>query len=54
MPLFREKMAPEARLILSGFYTADSQMLMEKAASLGLSLLSQKEDNDWACLVFTT
>ena len=54
MPLFREKMAPGARLILSGFYTADCQLLMEKAASLGLRLLSQKKDNDWACLVFST
>lgn len=54
LPLFREKMAPGGRLILSGFYTADSQMLMEKAASIGLRLLSQKKDNDWACLVFST
>lgn len=54
LPLFREKMAPGGRLILSGFYMADSQMLMEKAASIGLRLLSQKKDNDWACLVFST
>ena len=54
LPLFREKMAPGGRLILSGFYTADSQMLMEKTASIGLRLLSQKKDNDWACLVFST
>ena len=54
LPLFREKIAPGGRLILSGFYTADSQMLMEKAASIGLRLLSQKKDNDWACLVFST
>lgn len=54
LPLFREKMAPGGRLILSGFYTADSQMLMEKAASIGLRFLSQKKDNDWACLVFST
>jgi len=53
MPLLREKMAPGARLILSGFYTDDSQLLIEKAASLGLRLLSQKEDHDWACLVFS-
>lgn len=53
MPLLREKMAQGARLILSGFYTDDSQLLIEKAASLGLRLLSQKEDHDWACLVFS-
>ena len=53
LPSFREKMASGAQLILSGFYTADSALLIEKAASLGLRLLSQKEDQDWACLVFT-
>ena len=53
MPLFREKMAPGARLILSGFYTADIPRLKEKASTLGLTLESQKEYNDWACLVFS-
>ena len=54
LPAFREKMASGAKLILSGFYSADSAMLIEKAASLGLRLLAQKEDHDWACLIFTT
>ena len=53
MPLFREKMAPGAKLILSGFYTADIPLLKEKASTLGLTLESQKEYNDWACLVFS-
>ena len=53
MPMFRKKMAPGARLILSGFYTADSPLLIEMAASLGLTLQKQKEDHDWACLVFS-
>ena len=52
LPLFRQKMAPDAILILSGFYTADSPLLIEKAATLGLTLIQQKADNDWACLVF--
>ena len=52
MPAFRAKMAPGARLILSGFYTADIPLLVEKAATLGLHLEQQKEDHDWACLVF--
>ena len=53
MPAFREKMTPGARLILSGFYTADIPLLTERAASLGLHLTQQKEDHDWACLVFS-
>ena len=52
MPMIHEKMAPGAQLILSGFYTADIPMLTEKARSLGMTLMAQKEDNDWACLVF--
>ena len=52
MPLMHQKMAPGARLILSGFYTADIPMLTEKAQSLGMTLIAQQEDNDWACLVF--
>ena len=52
MPAMREKMAPGARLILSGFYTADASLLIEKAATLGLTLQQQKEENDWACLIF--
>ena len=52
MPAMREKMAPGARLILSGFYTADAPLLIEKAATLGLTLQQQKEQNDWACLIF--
>lgn len=54
LPSFRKKMATRARLILSGFYTADNSLLIEKAVSLGLRLLTQKEDKDWACLIFTT
>ena len=52
MPLFRQKMAPDARLILSGFYTDDIPLLVERAATLGLTLESQKQDNFWACLTF--
>ena len=52
MPLFRQKMAQGATLILSGFYTDDCQQLIEKALSLGLSLTGKKEDHDWASLRF--
>ena len=52
MPMMHAKMAPGARLILSGFYTADIPMLTEKAQRLGMTLMAQKDDNDWACLVF--
>ena len=53
LPTFRSKMADGAQLILSGFYTADSPLLIEKAQSLGLQIVNQKCDNDWACLLFS-
>lgn len=51
MPQFVSKMNGDATLILSGFYTDDCQILIEKAQTLGLSLRQQKEDQQWACLV---
>lgn len=53
MTALQKKMSPGAKLILSGFYTADSPLLIEKAATLGMKLIRQKEDHDWACLVFS-
>jgi ribosomal protein L11 methyltransferase len=53
LPAFREKMSDKAILILSGFYTSDMTMLISKAETLGLSLQKQKEDHDWACLIFS-
>ena len=52
MPAFRSKMKPGSCLILSGFYTEDIPLLVEKAESLGLKLQKTKEDDNWACLVF--
>ena len=51
MPQFVSKMNADATLILSGFYTDDCQILIEKAQTLGLTLQQQKEDQQWACLV---
>ncbi len=53
LPVFRSKMSDNAILILSGFYIEDSEILIEKANSLGLKLYQQKEDQGWACLVFS-
>ena len=53
LPMFCKKMADGAHLILSGFYTADNTLLIEKAEALGLKLQTKKEDHDWSCLVFS-
>ena len=52
MPAMKAKMAPDALLILSGFYTNDIPLLTEKAQSIGLTLMAQEADNEWGCLVF--
>lgn len=52
LPSFCKKMCYGAYLILSGFYTADSDMLINKAQDLGLLFQEKKEDQDWVCLVF--
>ena len=50
MPLFREKMAEGATLILSGFYTEDIPLLESRACEMGLRLTGQLADNNWACI----
>ncbi|MCR4583021.1 MAG: 50S ribosomal protein L11 methyltransferase [Prevotella sp.] len=50
MPAFYEKLKKTGALILSGFYRSDIPLLENKANKLGLQLISQKEDNEWACI----
>ena len=50
MPAFRSKMAEEGTLLLSGFYKEDIPLLTQRAAELGLRIVAQKEENNWACL----
>ena len=51
MPRFISKMHNGSTLILSGFYTTDVQILVDKAKTLGLSLVFRDNDQDWACIV---
>lgn len=50
MPAFREVMASDGTLILSGFYEDDVPLLVEKAESLGLTLEEKKENGEWRLL----
>lgn len=50
MPAFKEVMNIGATLILSGFYTEDVPLLIEKAKELGLEERSRKVDNNW-CMI---
>lgn len=48
---FRQTMKPKAKLILSGFYTDDAQILADKAAQFGLRKIKETESNRWCMLV---
>ena len=45
---FKEVMAPNAKLVLSGFYEQDVSVLLEKAKAQGLSCTKQLSENQWA------
>ncbi len=52
LPAFASAMRGGARLLLSGFYTADCGLLIQKAQSLGLSYTDRTERDGWASLQF--
>lgn len=52
MPAILETKAPEGRLILSGFYEEDADMLVERAAEFGLQEECRKVTNNWTMLSF--
>ena len=54
MEAFHNVMASGASLVLSGFYTEDAPMLLQKAESLGLHEVSRKVDNNWCCLLLNS
>ena len=54
MDAFCSKFSTKATLILSGFYTDDIPLLEQKASTLGLRLVDQRKEGEWACLIFTT
>jgi ribosomal protein L11 methyltransferase len=54
MHQFRDVMAGNSKLILSGFYEEDVPLLLEKAKELGLEEYGRKTDDNWCCLALTT
>lgn len=51
MAAYKDVMAGEATLILSGFYEGDIKPLLDKAAELGLHEKGRSQRGDWRCLV---
>ena len=55
MPLMHQALSStHGTLLLSGFYTADVPLLVDKAQTLGLHLEADKEEDGWVCLQFST
>lgn len=51
MPAFVAAMKPTATLLLSGFYDADIESLVDRAESFGLTLQATRSDGDWRALL---
>ena len=49
---YADRIVTGGDLLLSGFYTEDIPMLIERAEALRLNYVSQSEKNRWACLRF--
>ncbi len=53
LPRWVQAMAKKGTIVLSGFYQADVSMLVTAATNLGLRLVSESEQEGWACLTFS-
>jgi ribosomal protein L11 methyltransferase len=53
MPAYAKVLKPEGTLVMSGFYTADLDMITEKATSLGLKLTASYDRSDWCAACFS-
>lgn len=50
---YTAKLQPQGLLIMSGFYEHDLPMIREKAASLSLSFLTYREEQQWVAAAFS-
>lgn len=53
MPQFKLRMQPGATLVMSGFYEEDAEIIKQRAKDIGLKYITMKNENNWACLMFT-
>ena len=53
MPQFKLRMQPGATLVMSGFYEEDTEIIKQRAKDIGLKYITMKNENNWACLMFT-
>lgn len=53
MPQFKMRMKPGTTLVMSGFYEEDAEIIKQRAKDIGLKYITMKNENNWACLMFT-
>ncbi len=53
MPQFKMRMKPGATLVMSGFYEEDAEIIKQRAKDIGLKYITMKNENNWACLMFS-
>jgi len=53
MEFYVQKLKPTGKMIISGFYTQDVPVLMEKITELGLKKVKQFEKDNWVCLMMS-
>lgn len=53
MPQFYKSMRAGAKLVLSGFYEADIELLEKKAVTFGLNEEERIVDDNWSCIVLS-
>lgn len=52
MPDYARMLKQGGKLVVSGFYSADAQIVADEAERFGLVRVSQLADNDWMSIVF--
>ena len=52
LPVYVQSMKPAAKLLLSGFFESDVDVLKSKAKELHLQFKDQKKKDDWCLLIF--
>ena len=52
IPYWTKMMSTGSELIVSGFYVQDIEKIKDRAASLGLEFIREKQSNTWAMLCF--
>jgi len=53
IPAYRESLNPDGKLFMSGFYSEDLPLIEAKANETGLSIVSNRIENNWTAACFT-